>query len=37
MENVNSGKHSSHNGNGNGIGNGNGKPKHSFTLRDLVG
>src|SRR5882724_12886598 len=33
MENVNSGKHSSHNGNGNG----NGKPKHSFTLRDLVG
>src|SRR6267378_3419701 len=31
MENVNSGKHSSHNGNG------NGKPKHSFTLRDLVG
>src|SRR5260221_9793896 len=39
MENVNSGKHSSHNGNGNGngIGNGNGQPKHSFTLRDLVG
>jgi uncharacterized protein involved in exopolysaccharide biosynthesis len=39
MENVNSGKHSAHNGNGNGngIGNGNGKPKHSFTLRDLVG
>src|SRR5882762_7355289 len=35
MENVNSGKHSSHNGNG--IGNGNGQPKHSFTLRDLVG
>jgi uncharacterized protein involved in exopolysaccharide biosynthesis len=39
MENVNSGNHSAHNGNGNGIGigNGNGKPKHSFTLRDLVG
>jgi len=49
MENVNSGKHNSHNGNGNGSGNGNGngngngighsagKPQHSFTLRDLVG
>src|ERR1700720_5007346 len=41
MENVNSGNHSAHNGNGNGNGsahgNGNGKPKHSFTLRDLVG
>ena len=39
MENMNSGKHSSHNGNGNGngIGNGNGHPKHSLTLRDLVG
>jgi uncharacterized protein involved in exopolysaccharide biosynthesis len=39
MENVNSEKHSAHNGNGNGngVGNGNGKPKHSFTLRDLVG
>src|SRR6266566_4039461 len=39
MENVNSGKHSSHNGNGNGngIGHSNGQPKHSFTLRDLVG
>jgi uncharacterized protein involved in exopolysaccharide biosynthesis len=41
MENVNSGKHNSHNGNGNGNGNGIGhsigKPQHSFTLRDLVG
>src|SRR5881394_1816194 len=37
MENVNSGKHSSHNGNSNGNGNGNGKPKHSLTMRDLVG
>src|SRR5882672_9480754 len=35
MENVNSEKQNVHNGNGNG--NGNGKPKHSFTLRDLVG
>jgi uncharacterized protein involved in exopolysaccharide biosynthesis len=35
MENVNSEKHNVHNGNGNG--NGNWKPKHSFTLRDLVG
>src|SRR2546426_12392014 len=35
MENVNSGKHNSHNGNGNG--NGNEKPNHSLTLRDLVG
>ena len=37
MDNVNSGKHSPHNGNGNGIGNNSGKPKQSFTLRDLVG
>jgi uncharacterized protein involved in exopolysaccharide biosynthesis len=39
MENVNSGKHSPHNGNGvgNGNANGSGKPKQSFTLRDLVG
>ena len=37
MENVNSEKPQGHSGNGNGNGNGNGKPKHSFTLRDLVG
>ena len=41
MENVNSEKLNEHKGNGNGNGNGNsngnGKPKHSFTLRDLVG
>lgn len=43
MENVNSEKRNGHNGNGNGNGNSdgnsnsNGKPKHSFTLRDLVG
>ena len=35
MEHVNSERQSVPNGNGNG--NGNGKPKHSFTLRDLVG
>ena len=39
MENVSSEKRNGLNGNGNGNGNsnGNGKPKHSFTLRDLVG
>lgn len=40
MENANSEKLNEHRGNGNGNGggnsNGNGKPKHSFTLRDLV-
>jgi len=35
MENMNSENHNAHNANGNG--NGNGKPKHPFTLRDLVG
>jgi uncharacterized protein involved in exopolysaccharide biosynthesis len=35
MENMNSEKLNGHKGNGDG--NGNGKPKHSFTLRDLVG
>lgn len=37
MENENSEKRNGHNGNGSGNSNGNGKPKHSFTLRDLVG
>ena len=41
METVNSEKLNGHRGNGNGNsnenGNSNGKPKHSFTLRDLVG